>query len=137
MDHSSGTESFPSLTNTQIKTLISRINNKEKINIEGISYYETANFSNNFILDYRTKVLIAMSAENFTKRMIKSERESFQTKFYKQHINGLHINIFIIRTKTKFTPQSLFDSFRTSIQNTRALVSQVTDIYSKGKSLFF
>lgn len=127
LDHSRGTESFP-------KELIKHLHiimKKETLDISGVNYYETKDFSSNhFIFDHRTNVLLAVSLQNYTKKFLEVTSQSLPSKVY----NFRNYNYLFIRRKPKpFKPQIFgLSSIIAQISNLRTQFNNAREFAKSG-----
>jgi hypothetical protein len=104
-----------------LKEILSIISKKERNIIDGVNFYDTQHSSGkHFVLDYRTNVLLSMSRDNYTKKLLDVEQQKNQSKIYSIR----RLNVLVIRRSFKAQVQPL-EFLQSVFSNVRTIISTV------------
>ena len=110
--------------NSSLKEILSIVMKKEQNFIDGVNFYDTLHSNGKyFVFDYRTKVLLSMSKDNYARKLLDTSRQGNQYKVYKIH------GRLVLVIRRAFRPQ--IGNFLSSIYSTFKNINQLTQTMSQ------
>jgi len=114
--------------NSGLKEILSTVMKKERLNIDGVNFYDTLHSSGrHFVLDYRTSVFLSMSRQNYSRKLLEISSQSNQFKVYKIR----SVLVLVIR-KSMFKAQGFFSDLLNTLRSVTKSASFVSQTFKNG-----